>query len=362
MAPQYTIYVYTAGGTLSAVCTDFLSVAINRTVNAVDALQFDVNAVSTTAPYIVYGAIVEVYRQDVAAGIASAREFAGTVRGITTTYGQTTVITAQAVGTNALLADRIVAYKSCIANRSQFSAVVAETVMKTLYNYNLSTSATVANGRMLDGRLTGAAAATSGGLGNATSISCSGQNLLSALQNVQLTAGGDFALVYTAPANWTFTWYTGQLGTDRSASVILSVATGTIAKLVLKTNRITDTTAAVVAGQGEGSARVITTRPASLPTGLDLRETWVDARNQKTAAEYAQLGDITLRTATRNRVTLQTEVLQNAALRYGRDYFLGDLVTVYAYAAGNITQKVQSVALSISAAGAESINVGLISN
>jgi len=54
--------------------------------------------------------------------------------------------------------------------------------------------------------------------------------------------------------------------------------------------------------------------------------------------------------------------LQNAALRYGREYFLGDLVTVYAYSVGNITQKVQSVALSMSALGAESVNVGLISN
>ena len=362
MAPQYTIYVYTAGGTLVAVCTNFLSVAVNRTVNSVDVAQFDVNAVSSTAQYIVYGAIVEVYRQDSAAGIASTREFAGTIRGIVQSYGQTTVITARAVGTNAILADRIVAFKSGVANRSQFSAVAAETVMKTLYNYNLSTSATTANGRLLDGRLTGAAAATSSGLGNTTSLSCSGQNLLSVLQEVQLTAGGDFALVYTAPATWTFTWYTGQLGTDRSASVILSVETGTIAKLTLLTDRIADTTAAVVAGQGEGSARVIVTRPASLPTGLDLRETWIDARNQKTTAEYTQLGDVALRTATRSRVTLQTEVLQNAALRYGREYFLGDLVTVYAYTAGNITQKVQSVALSMSALGAETVNVGLISN
>lgn len=362
MAPQYAIYVYTAGGTLSAICNDFLSVAVNRTVNAVDALQFDVNAVSTTAPYIVYGAIVEVYRQDITAGIASTREFAGTVRGIVTTYGQMTVITAQAVGINATLADRIIAYKAGVANRSQFTAQPAETIMKTLYNYNLSTSATTANGRHLDGRLTGATAATSGGLGNTMSYSCTNQNLLSALQDIQLSAGGDFALTYTAPATWSFIWYTGQLGTDRSATVILSVATGTIAKLVLKTNRVTDTTAAIVGGQGEGSARVITTCPASLPTGLDLRETFIDARNQKTTAEYQQLGDITLRDAARRQTTIQTEVLQNAALRYGRDYFLGDLVTVYAYAAGNVTQKVNSVALSMSAAGAESVNVGLISN
>jgi hypothetical protein len=362
MAPEYAVYVYTAVGTLSAICTDFLTIAVNKTVNAVDVAQFDVNAVSTTAPYIVYGAIVEVYRQDIEAGIASTREFAGTIRSIVQSYGQTTVITAQAVGTNAILSDRIVAYKSGVANRSQFIAQPAETIMKTLYNFNLGASATVVNGRMLSGVLTGAAVATSSGLGNATSISCSGKNLLSVLQEVQLTGGGDFALVYTAPTTWTFTWYTGQLGTNRSASVILSVETGTIAKLVLRTNRITDTTAAVVAGQGEGSARAIVTRPASLPTGLDLRETWVDARNQKTTAEYTQLGDVELRNAVRSQVTLQTEVLQNAALRYGRDYFLGDLVTVYAYTAGNITQKVQSVALSMSALGAESVNVGLISN
>lgn len=362
MAPQYSILVYTAGGTLTAICTDFLSVAVNRTVNSVDVAQFDVNAVSSTAPYVVYGAIIEVYRQDIAAGIASTREFAGFVRGITTTYGQTTVITAQAVGINSLLADRIVAYKAGVANRSQFIAQPAETIMKTLYNYNLSTSATTANGRMLDGRLTGAATATSGGLGSTMSISCAGQSLLGALQEIQLSAGGDFALTYTAPATWNFVWYTGQLGTDKTATVILSLATGTVAKLVIKTNRVTDTTAAVVGGQGEGSARVITTRPASLPTGLDLRETWFDARNQKATAEYQQLGDIALRDATRRRTTIQTEVLQNAALRYGREYFLGDLVTVYAYAAGNITQKVNSVALSMSAAGAESVNVGLISN
>jgi hypothetical protein len=362
MAPQYAIYVYTAAGTLSAVCTDFLSVAVNRTVNAIDIAQFGVNSVSSTAPYIVYGAIVEVYRQDNEAGIVSTREFAGIIRGITTTYGQTTVITAQAVGINALLGDRIVAYKSGIANRSQFSAQPAETIMKTLYNYNLSTSATVANGRSLDGRLTGAAAATSGGLGNAMSFSCAGQNLLSALQEIQLSAGGDFALTYTAPATWNFVWYTGQLGTNKTATVILSLETGTVAKLTIRTDRITDMTAAVVAGQGEGSARVIVTRPASLPTGLDLREAWIDARNQKTTAEYTQLGDISLRDAERRRSTIQTEILQNAALRYGRDYFLGDLVTVYAYAAGNITQKVGSVSLSMSALGAESVNVGLISN
>ena len=44
MAPQYSILVYTAGGTLTAICTDFLSVAVNRTVNSVDVAQFEGSA------------------------------------------------------------------------------------------------------------------------------------------------------------------------------------------------------------------------------------------------------------------------------------------------------------------------------
>lgn len=361
MAPQYIVQVYTSTGTLQATVVDYLALKIQRVVNGIDSLAIALGGTSPSVSFISYGAIIEVYRQDVAAGIASYREFAGVIRGITQTITDQTIYDIVAVGWNALLADRQVAYYAGVANRTQFTAQPSETILKTLWNFNVSTSATTANSRFLDGRLTGATAATSGGAGTSQSISLSQMNLLGAMQKVQLGAGGDFAVVYTAPATWTFNWYTGQLGTDRSASVIFSVGNGTIGKLVIRTSRIDDVTAVIVAGQGEGSARAIVTRPASLPTGLDLREGYVDARNQKTTAEYQQVGTSTITSYERQRTSVDAVVLQSDALRYGRDYFFGDLVSVYTGSA-TVTRKVATLVLTLSKEGAESIDVGLIPN
>lgn len=361
MAPLYTVQVYNSTGTLQSTVVDFLALRITRVVNGIDVLAMAIGGTSPSIASFVYGGIIEVYRQDIEAGIASYREYAGIIRGITQTITDQTIYDIAAVGFNALLADRQVAWYAGVANRSQFSASPAETVLKNLFNYNLGSSATTANGRFLDGRLTGATTAASGGAGSSITMSVAQLNLLQAMQKIQLNAGGDFAMVYTAPATFTFTWYTGQLGTDRSATVIFSVGNGTIGKLVIKTSRIDDVTAVVVAGQGEGSARAIVTRPASLPTGLDLREGYTDARNQKTTSEYQALGDAVLNLATRQRTTVDAVVLQSNALRYGRDYFFGDLVGVYT-GASTVTRKIATIDISLSKEGAESINVGLIPN
>ena len=361
MAPLYTVQVYNSAGTLQATVVDFLAIRITRVVNGIDVLTMQLGGTSPSVSSIVYGGIIEVYRQDIEAGIASYREYAGIIRGIEQIITDQTIYDIQAVGFNALLADRQVAYFAGVANRTQFTAQPAETIMKTLFNFNVGSSATTANGRFLDGRITGATASATTGAGTSMSINVAQLNLLQALQKVQLSAGGDFAVVYTAPATFTFTWYTGQLGTDRSASVIFSVGNGTIGKLVVRTSRIDDITAVVVAGQGEGSARAIVTRPSSLPTGLDLREGYADARNQKTTTEYQQLGDVMLALATRQRSSVDAVVLQSNALRYGRDYFFGDLVGVYTGAA-TVTRKIATIELSLSKEGAESINVGLIPN
>lgn len=361
MAPLYTVQVYNSTGTLQATVVDFLGIRIQRVVNGVDVLTMQLGGTSPSVPSIVYGGIIEVYRQDIEAGIASYREFAGIIRGIAQTITDQTIYEVAAVGFNALLADRQVAYYSGLANKSQYTAQPAETIMKSLFNQNVGSSATTANGRFLDGRVTGATASATTGAGTSMTISVGQLNLLQAMQKIQLSAGGDFAVVFTAPATFTFTWYTGQLGTDRSATVIFSIGNGTIGKLVIRTSRIDDITAVVVGGQGEGSARAIATRPASLPTGLDLREGYVDARSQKTTTEYQQVGDNALALATRQRASVDAVVLQSQALRYGRDYFFGDLVGVYTGAA-TVTRKIATIDITLNRDGSESINVGLIPN
>lgn len=361
MASTIELHIYSSAGVRQAIITDVLEVTSRRIVNDIDTIAISVMSTSPAAQFLVYGAIVEYYRTDISNGIATYRESVGVIRFIRTKRIADITYECVAFGFNVLLADRIVAYKSGLANLSQFTSVVAETALKTLFNYNVGSSATTANGRYLDGRVTGATAAATTGAGSSITVSCSNQNLLLAMQKIQLNAGGDFDVVFTAPATYTFTWYTGQLGTNRASSVIFSVDNGSLGALIVDDDRVNDFTAAIVGGQGEGSARIITTRPASLPTGLDLRERFIDARNENTTAQYQALGDAALRDTTINRQAIEAQVIQSANLRYGRDYFLGDLVSVNTGSA-TVTRKVQAVGIQNKSDGSEVIKIELSTN
>ena len=362
MAPQYTVSLRNTSGTLQAISQDYLDLAISRTINAPDMAVLIYDSNSSNAQYLVQGAIVQITRQDADAGISAATEFSGIIRRIVRTVNDKTTYEVTCVGMIGLLGTRVVAYKSGITNRSYFSAVAAETILKTLFTFNIGSSATTANGRLLAGDITGMATAATTGAGTVLTVGVAYQNLLSAMQKVAEDGGGDFDLIYTAPATWTFTWYTGQRGTDRSATVRLSVPLGTIGELVIDDNRIDDFTAVIVGGEGEAEARLTATRPAILPTGLALRENFADARNlKKTSLTALQLhGQTLLNTQARIRTSYTATLLQNAALRYGRDYFVGDRVTILDGSV-SVVQQIVGVGLAFSADGRETVDVTLAS-
>lgn len=363
MAPIYTVMLRDKDGLLQSVSQDYLDLAISRTVNAPDiaALVYDSNSLSVQ--YLIQGSIIEVYREDKEAGIASTQEFAGFIRKITRTINDRTTYEVTCIGMVGILATRIVAWKANRVNRSKFNAQPAETIMRNLIVYNLGSLATVAQGRLQDGVWTNTTMAASAGTGTVMSVSFAYQNLLEAVQKVSEDGGGDFTVTYTAPFSYVAVWRLGQLGTNRTATVRLSVPLGTIGELIVDDDRIEDFTAVYVGGQGEGNARRVATRPSGWVYDKLLREYFVDARNLKkgTLARLRQLGQITLNRQARKRVTYTATLLQNAALRYGRDYFLGDLVTILDGTTA-ITQKVQGVDLAFTADGKESVDVTLANN
>jgi hypothetical protein len=361
MAATIELHVYSSVGVKQAIITDVLSVTSKRVVNDIDTIAIKVADTSSAISYLVYGAIIEYYRTDVENGIATYRENVGIIRYIRAVQLADTTYDIIAFGFNVLLADRIVAYKSGLNNLSQFTAQPAETILKTLFNYNVGSNATTANGRYLDGRLTGASTSATSGAGSSLSVSCSNQNLLLTMQKIQLNGGGDFAIIFTAPTTYTFTWYTNQLGTDRTATIFFSISNGSLGSLSVENNRANDITATIVGGQGEGSARIITTRPATLPTGLDLRERFIDARNENTTAQYQAVGDGALRDALINRQVITAQILQSANLRYARDYNFGDIVTIVT-PVGNVPRKIQSVVIENKSTGEEVIQIELASN
>ena len=362
MAPQYTVSLRNSAGTLQAISQDYLDLAISRVINAPDMAVLIYDSNSTNAQYLVQGAIVQITRQDADAGISAQTEFSGIIRRIVRTVNDKTTYEVTCVGMIGLLGTRIVAYKSGFINVAYYSGLPAENILKNLFEFNIGYLATTLSGRLLNGVVAGMTTTPSSGAGNLLTVSVAYQNLLSAMQKVAEDGGGDFDLLYTAPATWTFTWYTGQRGTDRSATVRLSVPLGTIGELVVDDNRIEDFTAVVIGGEGESFARLTATRPAILPTGLSLRESFADARNLKKSSLTAlQLhGQTLLNSQARIRTTYTATLLQNAALRYGRDYFVGDRVTILD-GTTSVVQQIAGVNLSFTADGKETVDVTLAS-
>jgi len=360
MAPYYTMQVYNSAGTLQAVVTDFETLAISKQLNAIDMLQFSIRNESPSAQYMLTGAIIAIYRQDADLGIPNAQEFVGIIRKIVTVRDLVIKLTISAVGMLALLADRVIAYKANKANITKFTAVPGETILKNLFNYNLGSLATTANGRLLDGRITGMSTAATAGTGTALTLKCSMLPLLKTMQEVAYTSGLAYTITYTAPATWLLTTYVGQIGTDRTATIALSIPTGTVARIVQTQDLLTDFTAVIAGGNGTEEAKPFATRPASLPTGLALRENFLDAKNQQnsTAAYLQQFGNKALAIQQRKRTQYAVDVLQTSQTRYGRDYFFGDKISVN-WNGSTITQFVVGVGLEWKSTGDEVISVKL---
>ena len=361
MAPYYTMQVFNNAGALQAVVTDFLSLAISKQLNAVDMLTFSIESQSPSFQYMDMGSIMQIWRQDVELGIANTLEFSGIIRNRIAVRDITTRYTIQAVGMLALLADRVIAYKANKPNLSKFTAQPAETILKRLFNYNIGSSATTANGRLIDGRITGMSTAATAGTGTALTLKCSMLPLLKTMQEIAYSGGLAYSLSYTAPATWVFTTYVGQIGTDRTANITLSIPTGTVARITQTNNLLNDFTTVIVGGNGTEEAKQFATFPASsIPTGLALREIVVDAKNQQnsTTAFLTQFGNKTLSVQQRKRVVYSVDVLQTSQMRYGRDYFFGDKIAVN-WNTAKINQFVVGVGLEFKSTGDEVISVKL---
>jgi hypothetical protein len=169
------------------------------------------------------------------------------------------------------------------------------------------------------------------------------------LQDLARVGGGDFSLSKSGATSYQFNWHDGQLGTDRSATLVFSVAHGNMARPVYRHKRSDERTVAVVAGEGEAAERDTVIRTgANYAAGNDI-ELFVDARDLDSTAAYNARGDQKLDEA-EARAELAYTVLQTPASAYGKHYGLGDLAG-YQFGALNGTHKVMAVHVSIDGDG-----------
>lgn len=305
--------------------------------------------------------MAELYRSDIPAGIATYREWGGFVRpGRRRAEGKRLLIEITGVHENALLEWRRVLWPADTANRSTFATVEAETVAKTLVQYNATTSATTGAGRATSGAYTAFPITIEAdeGRGNEISVSFAWLNLLPALQRVSTLGGGDFRLVKDSESvSWEFQWRQPYLGTDRSDDVVFSLDRDNMENPVLTLTNPWEPTVAVVAGQGQGDQRTLVVRTGPNYVSDFHREVFVDARDLSTIDALQDRGDERL-DELKSRDTLDFVPLQTDALRYGRDYFLGDLVTGR-FSGIEITPQIDSVEIELPERGFENIKIGL---
>ena len=89
-------------------------------------------------------------------------------------------------------------------------------------------------------------------------------------------------------------------------------------------------------------------------------EAFIDGRSYSTTAALQAIGDKAMFDR-RARQSLSFSVLQVPNAYYGKDYFVGDLVTAR-YLGASFTQKVQAVNVTFDQAGNERISVEMMTN
>lgn len=362
---MYEVYLrqYDRTGTLKHAAINPLWARWTESVSGQEPLVFALDSSHPQAGDIAEFDIWEVLLRNQELGIADfTRAFVGIQRhwDRATDDDGLEILTFTAPNEKHILSWRHILWYAGVANRSDFSAQKAETVMKNIVKYNLTSLATVVNGRQRAGDLSPGMGVditvqADGGAGNTISIACMGDNVLTALQKVAEGAGGDFSLNWAGPGtnDWTFTWHLGQLGSDKSTGanrVLFSTAPGneTMIRPRLKHTGAGATTT-ISAGKGDGLARAVTpVNGVDYAANYDL-ETFTDARNENTADGRTYRGQVDLE-AIRLREKLEFDVIQTANQFYSpvavtghKTYKAGDLCLA-TYGVSNV-RKIDQVAI-----------------
>lgn len=322
---DHKVSVYDLTGTKRYEFTDFLDLSVNREVGAPGLMVINVSGEHALVANLQDKWQFDYWRKP--AGQAWAREFVGIYRKMDWEKIDISKGVLTMPGIMSILGWRIVAWYTNTDNRSKFLSAKGETIMKTLVNYNAGASATTVNGRRRDGAITGLSVQADGANGNTVDWFCAYDILLSTLQDLAKVAGGDFDLVKTSSTTYEFRWYTGQLGTDRSATVTFSMGLGNMAEPRYMDDHISEATVAIVGGKGEGSARTIVLRTgATYDATYNNIETFVQATDANTGSGLQAKGDSALRGLLPVR-EFSFQTVQTPSSLYGVHYFLGDLVS-----------------------------------
>lgn len=359
--PLYKLIVYDPStGLPKSEITDFLSLEYTQVVNNAGLARLGLDGDHGSLQHLVASAPVEIWRKP--SGGNWALQFDTLLLDETWTWVETgPIVTFTMLGQLYRLATRIVNWASDTSNRSKFENVATETIMKTLVDYNAGPNATAVNGRKRDGTISTISIQADGANGKVTRHYCHGDNLLKTLQELALDGGGDFDLVKVGTNSWEFRWYTGQLGTDRTAEAGFSMGRGNMANPRYQIARSKQKTVAAVWGRGEDDNRdYVTVTGPDYSADVDI-EVYVDARGVAAGdtAALTDKGEAAMEDK-RAEERFTFDVLQIPSHKFGEHYFLGDLVeTINPFNGDTANLQIAAAKITVSQEGDEQIELEL---
>ncbi|HUV93945.1 MAG TPA: hypothetical protein VMX14_03840 [Anaerolineae bacterium] len=345
-----------ADGSLAAIVDDYESFSAEKRVNAPALYSLRMSGENVKVALFELDGQLEFWRRWPEQSINWTKEIEAFHRNADYIINADGSFTFQSQGRGYvdLLNRRIIANFTASSEASK--ANVAETVAKEFVLEQVGADAGV--GRVT----TGLSIELDGANGNPVYLARFSKNVLEVLQEIGRIGGGDFDVVGTGEATFEFRWYDGQLGTDRSATVIFSLPLGNMARPVLSVHRSTEKNAIWVGGQGQQTSRVLVWR---IDAGTIDDSTWnrhelfTDARNTPSVDGLNSKGDALL-DEHEARPVLTFDLLQVPACLYGKHYYLGDLVTAL-FEAGSIslsaTRKITGVRFTVDAQRGEVLTV-----
>ena len=321
MAVRHQIVVKSPAGTRLGLLTgeDALGFNYVREVNGVGAFTLLMSGEHALVSSFADGGQVEFWREDPQNSIPRYKDAEFLVDDLLESFvdGQQQ-FQVSGVGYNGMLARRVIAAYAGSAQAEKTGK--AETVLKAFVNEQIVSAVLAAR------QITGLTIQADAASGNTIATYGAWQPLLDIAKVIAGSGGGDFQVVGTGDGTYELRWYFGQLGTDRRATVIFALNFGNMKDPTWEVRRSDTINAVLVAGQGQETDRATVWALTGTPSGATRREFFVDARDEATTAGLTTRGNAKL-DESKQSAYFDFLTVQTAALQYGRDYFLGDLVT-----------------------------------
>lgn len=374
MATRYQIRLKNLAGAQVGLITDWRTLTYTKRVNSVDDYTLVIDGELPLVDDFVLDGQIEILRRDIASvpPIPSTVDFEGFHRTEVreTSVGGLSTYTSRGAGYDDLLRRRGILYRATSAQADKSG--VGETVMKEYVDENAGPGAT-APPRLFAGVNTGFTIQADGAAGTAWEGERSFRSLIAVLREIAEATDVDFKVIGTGPATFQFTAQARPLGIDRSqtgidpatglnaagnAPLVFALGFGNMGQPVYSLQRIAEVNAVIVLGQGSATNRVVEERTSAAVSASTWNrlESVQNANQEALIAGLDVFGDAIL-AKLQAKEDFNFEVIQTDATKYGRDYFLGDLVTAR-YKDIERTKQIISVTVSV-VEGNETITVEL---